>query len=263
MLESTFHIAAMDCPAEEQLVRMALEPLPGIQQLTFDLQSRKLTVHHESAVDDIDAALRSLCLGSRLENSRETTGILSAQGPDQRKILWTVLAINFLFFLVEAITGWLSGSMGLLADSLDMLADALVYGLSLVAVGASLVYKKRVARMAGYTQAILAVLGFVEVIRRTFFHAGSPEADMMIGISLLALVANGVSYYLLARARSSEAHIRASMIFTANDVLINLGVILAGLLVGWLHSPVPDLVIGSVIFLIVARGAGKILALGR
>ena len=124
-------------------------------------------------------------------------------------------------------------------------------------------YKKRVARMAGYTQGILAVVGFVEVIRRTVFHAGNPEADMMIGISLLALVANGTSYYLLVRARSSEAHIRASMIFTANDVLINLGVILAGLLVGWLESPVPDLVIGSAIFIIVAWGAGKILALGR
>ena len=103
MYESTFHIAAMDCPAEEQLVRMVLGPLPGIHQLTFDLEARTVIVHHDTAVSDIDTALQSLRLGSRLENSRETTGVLSAQGRDQRKILWAVLGINFLFFLISPI----------------------------------------------------------------------------------------------------------------------------------------------------------------
>jgi len=46
---------------------------------------------------------------------------------------------------------------------------------------------------------------------------------------------------------------QASMIFTSNDVVINLGVITAGVLVNWLDSSKPDLIIGTIVF-ILARG---------
>ncbi|MNW14296.1 hypothetical protein D3C71_2124780 [compost metagenome] len=54
---------------------------------------------------------------------------------------------------------------------------------------------------------------------------------------------------------------RASWIFSANDVLANLGVIVAGALVAWTGSPYPDLLIGSVVGLLVLDGARRILAL--
>ncbi len=54
---------------------------------------------------------------------------------------------------------------------------------------------------------------------------------------------------------------KASYIFTANDVLGNLGVIAAGGLVGWTDSRIPDLVVGSVIAAIVLVGAIRILRL--
>ena len=41
---------------------------------------------------------------------------------------------------------------------------------------------------------------------------------------------------------------KASMIFTSNDVIINLGVIIAGFLVNWLSSSKPDLIIGTIVF---------------
>ncbi len=56
---------------------------------------------------------------------------------------------------------------------------------------------------------------------------------------------------------------KASMIFTSNDVIINLGVILAGVLVLWLDSNKPDLIIGSIVFVLVIQGAFRILKLGR
>jgi len=61
-------------------------------------------------------------------------------------MLWTVLLINFGFFIIELLYGWLSTSMGLITDSLDMLADSLVYGLSLMAIGSTLIKKKNVAK---------------------------------------------------------------------------------------------------------------------
>jgi len=54
---------------------------------------------------------------------------------------------------------------------------------------------------------------------------------------------------------------KASWIFSANDVVINLGVIVAGALVYWTGSHYPDLVIGTVVGLIVLNGARRILAL--
>ena len=54
---------------------------------------------------------------------------------------------------------------------------------------------------------------------------------------------------------------RASWIFSANDVIANLGVILAGVLVAWSGSRYPDLVIGFIIAGIVLNGARRILQL--
>jgi Co/Zn/Cd efflux system component len=86
----------------------------------------------------------------------------------------------------------------------------------------------------------------------------------MIIISIFALIGNGICLYLLQRSRNKdEAHMKASLIFTSNDVVINLGVILAGLMVYWLNSSVPDLIIGSIVFFIVSKGAFRILSLGK
>ncbi|MDX1957192.1 MAG: cation transporter [Leptospiraceae bacterium] len=74
---------------------------------------------------------------------------------------------------------------------------------------------------------------------------------------------NGLSLYLLQKSKSNEAHMQASMIFTSNDVIVNMGVILAGGLVYLTNSKYPDLIIGTIVFIIVAQGAFKILKLSK
>lgn len=103
----------------------------------------------------------------------------------------------------------------------------------------------------------------MEVIRRFVGSDGIPIFQNMIIISFLALLANSVSLYLIQKAKSKEAHMQASAIFTSNDIIINLGVILAGGLVYYFESKIPDLVIGSVVFIIVFRGATRILRLAK
>ena len=48
--------------------------------------------------------------------------------------------------------------------------------------------------------------------------------------------------YLLQRPKTREAHMQASVIFISHDVIIDLGVITAGVLVLWLGSGIPNLV---------------------
>ena len=180
-----------------------------------------------------------------------------------RKLLLVVLIINFSFFVIEIIAGILSNSMGLFADSLDMLADAFVYGLSLFVVGKALIYKKRVAKFSGYIQLALVVTGFIEILRRVLGHGEVPNFNVMIIISFLALIANIISLFILQKSKSNEVHIKASMICTSNDVIANAGVITAGVLVLLIHSNIPDLLIGTLVFTMVMKGTIRILRLGN
>ncbi len=263
MNKSTFKINKMDCPTEENLIRIKLYEIKGIKNLDFDLAARKLTIFHNGEIEAIKIILNSLNLGSEhilTEDSEES--IFKEEG-NQRKLLLVVLLINFGFFLIEMSTGLISKSMGLVADSLDMLADSFVYGISLYAVGGSLLQKKKVARMAGYFQIILAIAGFTEVLRRFFGHGETPDYKIMITVSVFALIANAICLLLLQQSKSKDPHMQASMIFTSNDVIINLGVIIAGILVWFLNSGIPDLIIGTIVFIIVIRAALNILNLGK
>lgn len=264
MLKSEYHISRMDCPSEENLIRLKLDGIKEVEKLDFDIEARRLVVFHSEKNNQITERLKELNLGSEHLETIEYEGEIEKESKEvQSKLLWTVLAINLGFFVIEITTGLLSRSMGLVADSLDMLADASVYGLSLWAVGSTVARKKSVARFSGIIQFVLAGLGIIEVIRRFFIVDAVPDFRTMIIVSILALVANSICLYLLQRSKSDEAHMKASMIFTSNDVIINSGVILAGILVLVTKSEYPDLIIGGIVFLIVVRGAIRMLKLGK
>ncbi|MFD0836549.1 cation transporter [Mariniflexile aquimaris] len=264
MNKTIFEITKMDCPSEENLIRMKLDGISSIAHLEFDLPNRTLTVFHNAESDRIEKAIIELNLGAKKVSTKQTDETDSIETTNQKKLLWSLLAINFSFFIIEMTTGLISKSMGLVADSLDMLADSFVYGISLFAVGGSLIKKKRIAKLAGYFQIALAIIGFIEVLRRFFGDEKLPDFSTMIIISIFALVANGICLYLFQKSKSKEeVHMKASMIFTSNDVIINLGVITAGLMVNWLNSNKPDLIIGSIVFVLVVQGAIRILKLGK
>jgi len=268
MMQKTFsEISKRDCPSEENLIRIKLEPIQGIAKLEFDISNRRLYVFHEGNNEAIDKAILDLNLGGEMLSSEPIQDIIISPSEEedkkQRRLLWTVLIINFVFFGVEIFGGIISKSMGLVADSLDMLADSFVYGISLLAVGTSVLRKMKVAKLAGYFQILLAVIGFTEVLRRFFGSGELPDFKTMIIVSFFALIANAICLYLLQKSKSKDAHMQASMIFTSNDVVINLGVMLAAGFVFLLNSNLPDLVIGTIVFALVIRGALRILKLGK
>jgi Co/Zn/Cd efflux system component len=264
MEKTIFEITKMDCPSEENLIRMKLDGISSIANLDFDIPNRKLTVFHSGQIDQIEKSINELNLGGNKISTVQTEQTDFKESTNQRKLLWTVLGINFALFVIEMTTGLISKSMGLVADSLDMLADSFVYGISLFAVGGTIIKKKRIAKLAGYFQITLAIIGFVEILRRFFGNEKLPDFTTMIIVSIFALIANGICLYLMQQSKSKkEAHIKASMIFTSNDVIINLGVIIAGLLVNWLNSGKPDLIIGTIVFALVIQGAFRILKLSK
>ena len=161
-------------------------------------------------------------------------------------------------FVTELMVGWWAQSTALIADALDMLADAMVYGVGLYAVGKSLLVKAHAAYISGVLQILLGLLVLFDIVRRIMVGS-EPVSTLMIAMGLIALIANITCLILIAKHRDGEVHMRASWIFSKNDVIANLGVILAGGLVAWTGSRLPDLVIGSLVALIVIRGGILIL----
>ncbi|MGL5789485.1 MAG: cation transporter [Bacteroidales bacterium] len=245
---------------------MKLQDFSSIINLDFDLVKRTLIISHLEDEALLRNCLESLNLNSELINSETTDQIMQDEASDtfaERKSLLAVLIINFAFFVTEIIAGMISNSVGLVADSLDMLADAFVYGLSLFVVGSNIIRKKRVARFSGYFQITLALLGFIEVLKRALGIEQIPQFQTMIIVSSFALLANAISLYLLQRTNNKEAHIQASVICSSNDIIINAGVILAGFMVWISDSKIPDLIVGTIVFVIVIKGAFRILKLSE
>lgn len=264
---SLYRIPKMDCPSEERMIRMALDGCAQIGGLSFDLENRQLQVLHDGDAQPVTDRLLPLGLGATLQETRpadpdaiEAATAAATRAGEESGTLKILLAINAVMFVLELTTGVIAQSTALIADSLDMFADAGVYGLSLYAVAHSIRMQVRAAHVAGVLQLILAIGVLLEVGRR-FLLGSEPESALMMVMALIALVANSTCLILISRHRHGGAHMKASWIFSANDVIINLGVIVAGALVAWTGSNYPDLVVGTIVGLIVLNGARRILAL--
>ncbi len=264
LVMTTFDVPKMDCPSEERLIRMALERETGVRDLRFDLGARQLVVHHESESAHILARLEPLGLGARIVESREVQCAPPREPePDEAaesRVLKQLLAINGGMFVAELGIGLAAQSTGLVADSVDMFADAAVYSVAMYGVGRGLVHKQRAARFSGVLQMLLALGVLVEVGRRAI-GGSEPFGALMMGVSLVALAANVSCLALLSKHRTGGIHMKASWIFSTNDVIANIGVIVAGLLVLLTGSAIPDLVVGSVIGIVVFSGALRIFRL--
>lgn len=263
---SEYTVPKMDCMSEEGMIRMALEKLEPAVLPEFNIPQRKVRVFHSGITDALTAGMQSVGLGAVLDNTGEASAdevaSLQVQTEDNQgretSILKWLLGINGVMFVVEFIVGWRAQSTGLLADSLDMFADAAVYGIALYAVGRSSNIKLRAAHLSGWLQLALVIGALSEVVRR-FLFGSEPLSTLMVGMGFVALVANVWCLLLVSKNRHGGAHMKASWIFSANDVIANTGVILAGALVAWTGSRYPDLIIGSIIALIVFSGAIRIL----
>lgn len=265
---SVFLIPKMDCPSEEQLIRTALSDVNPPVSLKFDIPNRSLRIYHEDNLSEIENRITQLGLGATLQQTNPVDAMSLSEAREselyskksEAKILKWLLAINATMFGIEMVAGWLAQSSGLIADSLDMFADAAVYGLALYAVGHSQRMKLRAAHLSGWLQILLALSVLFEVIHR-FIFGSDPLSTLMMIFGFVALLANVTCLFLISQQKNNGAHMKASWIFSANDVIANIGVIVAGALVAWTGSRYPDLVIGLIIAVIVLNGARRILQL--
>jgi cation diffusion facilitator family transporter len=181
-------------------------------------------------------------------------GELAAIRSRHGRVLGAVLAINAFMFIVEFGAGLVSGSSALLADSLDMLGDSLVYGFSLFVIHRSLTWHARAALLKGAIMALFGVAVLFEVAFK-LRTATPPEVPTMAAIGTLALAANALCFSLLWRHRADDINLRSTWLCSRNDLIANVAVLLAAVLVAWSSSGWPDIFVGLGIAILFLRTA--------
>jgi len=184
---------------------------------------------------------------------------LDAANERDRSILWKVLLINLGQCLAGVVGGTWASSTALIGAGLDNLGDAAVYGVSLYAVGRSDAIKTRAAQLSGWLLIGFACLLLIEVVRR-FLGGEAPLGPAMMGMAAANAFLNIYCIRLLKQHRGQDINFKASAIFTNNDSIVNGAIVLSGALVMWTKSNLPDLLLGTVVSFIAAKGGYEILS---
>lgn len=188
----------------------------------------------------------------------ETIAELARKG-DQRRVLVAVMAINLAMFFIEFGGGVIAGSSALMADSVDMLGDAVVYALSLYALHRGPRWEAGAALAKGGTILLFGVAVLAEIADK-IIHGVPPSSGLMLGFGSLALAANLTCLALLWRFRRENVNMSSTFECSCNDVVSNVGVLLAAGLVGLTGAAWPDIAVGAIIAVIFLRSAWRVLA---
>jgi Co/Zn/Cd efflux system component len=78
-------------------------------------------------------------------------------------------------------------------------------------------------------------------------------------IGSIALVANLICAVLLLGFKDTDINMRSAWLCSRNDVLANIGVLLAAGGVAWTHSPWPDLMVGVGLSALILKSSIEIL----
>ena len=175
----------------------------------------------------------------------------------------TVLGITISFFTIELVGGIVTNSLALLTDAWHMLNDVFALFFALTAAWLAqrpIDMKKtfgyyRAEVLAGFLNGIflwaIVVFIFYEALQRIQQPASVDIINMLI-ISIVGLMANGLSAITLSRSKENSLNIKGAFLHVVADTLGSVGAISAGLIMlftGWYQvDPLISIMIGALIF---------------
>jgi len=183
---------------------------------------------------------------------------LSHITPSYRRALWIVVLLNAGYGLVEMIGGFLADSQALKADALDFLGDGSITFLGLLAITWGLKWRARSALIQGIFLGAMGIAVLANTAYRTLVMH-TPEAGLMGILGFIALVINIIAVIVLLPHRKGDVNVRAVWLFSRNDALGNLLVIIAAGLVFWTDTSWPDLVAAGVIAILFLQSSWSII----
>lgn len=246
-----YRVTGMDCSSCAAKIEDAARKLPGIQDVRVSIASQEMTLRlvDDAPLPELERTITAL--GYQLarvgeDDSDDKVPELSHVTPAYKRALWIVVLLNVGYGLIEIVGGFIAGSQSVKADALDFLGDGLISFLGLIAVGWGLAARAKAALLQGI---FLGVLG-LGVLALTVYRAlvlEQPAAELMGILGLIALGINVAAAVVLIPHRHGDANVRAVWLFSRNDAIGNLAVVVAAILVTWTHTPWPDLVVALII----------------
>lgn len=267
----SYRVTGMDCASCATKIEKAVRTVEGVADVEVSVVSRVMKLKVEDAGRDLSKVERAVTdLGYHLDRLGDANAIVDDDAvlagahltAGYRRAMWTVVLLNLGYGAIEIVGGFLAGSQALKADALDFLGDGLITLLGLLAIGWSMLWRARAALLQGI---FLAVLG-LSVLATTAYRVvvlQTPGAELMGILGAIALVINVVAALVLIPHRHGDANVRAVWLFSRNDAIGNLAVVVAAGLVAWTRTPWPDLLVAAAIAGLFLQSAWSIISDAR
>ncbi len=166
--------------------------------------------------------------------------------PGYHRALTIVVVLNLGYGIIEMAGGFLSDSQALKADALDFVGDGLITLLGLLAIGWHPTWRARAALFQGVFLGALGLGVLISTALRVLARQ-PPEAELMGMFGIVALAVNISAAVVLIPHRKGDVNVRAVWLFSRNDAIGNIAVVIAAALVALTQSPWPDLIVAMVI----------------
>jgi cobalt-zinc-cadmium efflux system protein len=178
--------------------------------------------------------------------------------------LMVSIVLNILITAAQVVGGLVSGSLALLSDALHNFSDVISLVVSYIASKLSK-QKASINRTFGYKRAeilaafinastlvIVAIILIIEAIKR-FNNPETIESNLVIWLSLIAIVGNGFSVLLLKKDAKNNINMRSAYLHLLTDMLASVAVLIGGLLMKyyqmfWVDSVLTFLIAVYLIF---------------
>lgn len=184
--------------------------------------------------------------------------------------LGVVLALTVLFMIVEAVGGWLSGSLALIADAGHMLTDAGALGLTLLSAWIAL-RPATTSKTYGYQRweilaalvngaALFGIAGWVVVEAIQRIQRPEPiEAGLFLIVAAAGLVVNLVSLGILHGIKDGNLNTRGAYLHVLGDALGSVGALGAAAIIATTGWTLADPIISIALSLMILVGAWRLL----
>lgn len=242
-----YRVTGMDCSDCVARIERATRKVSGVDDVRVSLTSQTMTLRLNQGPAPLPEVEQTITgLGYQLDCIEDQDTIRRHLAPGYKRALWIVIVLNVGYGLIEGVGGFLADSQALKADALDFVGDGLISFLGVLALGWHQIWRIRSALIQGI---FLGLLG-IGVIGTTIYRLivqGQPEAGTMGVLALIAFAVNVSAALVLMPHRSGDANMRAVWLFSRNDALGNLAVVVAAALVFLSDSQWPDLIVAFVI----------------
>lgn len=247
-----YRVTGMDCSSCAAKIEGAARKVAGVRDARVSIASQEMTLRldqNAAALPEVERTVTGL--GYKLarldaDDADDKIADLSHVTPAYKRALWIVVLLNAGYGAVEIVGGFIAGSQALKADALDFLGDGLISFLGLIAVGWGLAARAKAALLQGIFLGLLG-LGVLIVTAYRVLVVHQPEAEMMGILGLIALGVNVAAAVVLIPHRHGDANVRAVWLFSRNDAIGNIAVVIAALAVAATQTPWPDLAVAVII----------------